>query len=142
MHVQRRNYQCLPGRMYLSSRGGGKKHTLLPKVSVGENASGLYIDEADLRRTTDYVMNYIRDHDHPEEGAIITAYMEQYDDYYTDLAQMAELQTVITGTIQWMINIRRTITVYEDTTDVRVSGRRRLAVAVQAQANKEEAEKD
>ena len=64
--------------------------------------------------------------------------MEQYEEYFTDIDQIAELQTIITGTIQWMLNIQRTITVYADTPDVRVSGRRRLAVAVQAQANKEE----
>ena len=128
--------------MCLSSRRAEKKHTLLPKDSAVGNASGLYIDEADLKRTTDYITSYILEHHYPEEGAIISAYMEQYDDYYSDIDQMADLQTVITGTIQWMITIQRTITVYEDTTDVRVSGRRRLAVAVQAQANKEEAEKE
>ena len=79
-------------------------------------------------------------HNYPEEGDVVTAYLEQYDEYFTDIDQIVELQTVITGTIEWMLKIPRTLTVYSDTPDVRVTGRRRLALAVQAQTNNEEEE--
>ena len=100
--------------------------------------TGLYLNAADLERTTDYITKYIAEHNQPEEGAVITAYMEQYEEYFTDIDQIVELQTIITGTIEWMISIRRTVTIHADTPDHQVSGRRRLALAVQAQTNNEE----
>ena len=63
--------------------------------------------------------------------------MEQYEHYFTDIDQIAELQTIVTGTIEWMLKVQRTAVVYADTPDDKVIGRRRLALPVQAQANKE-----
>ena len=40
--------------------------------------------------------------------------------------------------IDWMVQIQHTVTVLTESPDPRVSGRRILVLAVQAQANKEE----
>ena len=64
--------------------------------------------------------------------------MDGYEDYFTDIDQMAEQQTIITGVIDWMVQIQHTVTVLTESPDPHVSCRRILVLAVQAQANKEE----
>ena len=64
--------------------------------------------------------------------------MDSYEDYFTDIDQMAEQQTIITGVIDWMVRIQHTVTVLVESPDPHVSDNRILVLAVQAQPNKEE----
>ena len=72
---------------------GGDKYTLLPKDKVVGEIQGLYISPTDLKHTLDYVTRYITEHGQAEEGAIITTYMDSYEDYFTDIDQMVDQQT-------------------------------------------------
>ena len=119
---------------------GGDRYTLLPSAHAFGNIPGLYLSPTDLKHTVDYVTTYLTTHSQAEEGAIITSYLDSYDEYLTDIDQMAEQQTIITGVVDWMIRIKHTVTVLIESPDSRVSGRRILGLAVHYRQKGEEEE--